>query len=424
VTWRSWGGSGAATGTVIAVALLATGCGFELPEVAAPCEWMDGPPEAAGRTAIIVDTSNSTRSAARDAGAPDYAVATEESIRDAVERRDTVSVASFSGTEPDLRWSARDRSTDWKKDDDNPENQGDRKEEAVGCLTSAVAQSHAAPPTSPGTDILRPLRTAADWLRQADGEKHLILATDGLATIGCANLVKAGFSSETEIDAIVEVCLGHELAAASLAGINVALVGIGHSSPEHPVPTTAQVQWLEQLWERLCAEAGATSGNCRVSTGSVAGDPTTAATLAPELGTPAPEVSDPAVTFGDTTVVYAVPSAALFDTASSEIKPSAVPLLVRIAVEIRTDRYGRAEVHGYADPRGEADYNRQLSQNRADEVKALLLANQVTNVEAHGHGETTTCPDRSTEGDTGAGATDQDLVLQCARRVDIIVTRG
>jgi OOP family OmpA-OmpF porin len=392
--------------------VLPAGCRFTGPQAAARCEWMSQPPQAAsGRTAILVDTSNSTRAAGTRIGAPDYGAALHAAVDAAVDRRDTVSVAGFSGTEPDLGWSLRDRSTDWRADNPNADNQRDRREEAAGCLRDAVAAAQSSPPRAPDTDVLRAVSAAADWLRQGAGPRHLVLATDGLVSTGCASLVRARFSTDTELDAITRACeQAQEVRPGELAGVDAVLLGVGRSAPDQPVPTPAQVQWLVRLWQRLCADTGAA---CQVSTASVAGSADGAA------ASPALSVTDATVPFSDgTRVVYRVPSAGLFDSGRWAVRPAAVPLLVGIAVTTRNSRGSRVAVNGYADPRGDAGDNLALSQRRADAVRDVLVANGVTNVESHGMGETAACPD------SGPASTGADQDLPCARRVDIVVTTG
>jgi OOP family OmpA-OmpF porin len=396
---------------LVAASTLIGGCKFTGPQVAARCDWMSQAPPSGGRTAILVDTSNSIRAAGTGIGAPDYAAVMRSALQGAVDRRDTVSVAGFSGTESDLGWSVRDRSTDWQLDNPNADNQRDRRTEATDCLRDAVGAAQRSKPRAPDTDILRALSAAADWLRQGTGPRHLVLATDGLVTTGCASLVHARFGADTEIDAIAHACQqAQEVRPDELAGVDVALLGVGRSAPQRPVPTPAQVQWLVRLWQRLCAAAGA---SCQVSAASVAGtgDGTAAA--------PAPSVADAVVPFGDgSCVVYSVPAAGLFDSGRWAVRPAALPLLVDIAVNTRTSGRARVVVNGYADPRGSSSDNLALSQRRADAVRDVLVANGLTDVEAHGLGETTVCPDNHPVG----SGTDADL--QCARRVDIVVSRA
>jgi outer membrane protein OmpA-like peptidoglycan-associated protein len=393
------------------------GCDFQPMPSPVPCEWMTAPPpDDAGRTAIMVDVSNSTRVAGTGTGAPDYAAAVKDLVRTAVAHRDAVSVGAFSGTGSGLDWSADPMSTDWQKADPNPDNQNDLRDEAVTCVSTQVAAAQTATPKAPGTDVLGALAVAANWLRQTQGSKRLVLATDGLVTTGCANLVAAGFSTDEEIDGIARACLSRqrqEIHPDELSGITVVLVGIGHPAASQPVPTAAQAQWLIRLWQRLCTAAGAQPGACQVDTTPVAGNGDH------PRATPAPQVSDPVVTFGDgRQTVYSMPSAALFDTGQWEIRPQAVPLLTDIAVNVRTEDKARVEVDGYADPRGGADDNKWLSQHRAEAVREVLVNNGVANVTARGLGETTSCPD------LGIARTAPDGILQCNRRVDIVVTKG
>ena len=401
---------------VVAVVLIGTatavgGCRFVAPQAGARCAWMSQSPPSGGRTAILVDTSNSTRAVGTRAGAPDYPTAMRAAVRAAVDRRDTVAVAGFSGTEADLAWSARDRSTDWQVGNPNADNQRDRREEAVGCLDDAVGAAQSSPPRAAGTDVLRAVSAAADWLRQGTGARHLILATDGLVTTGCAGLVRARFVADTEIDAIARTCrAAQEVRPDELAAVDTVLLGVGRPAPHQPVPTPAQVQWLVRLWQRLCLDAGA---RCQVSTASATG---TGDGPAPA---PVPAVPDAVVPFGDgTQVVYRVPAAGLFDSGHWAVRPAALPLLVGIAVSTRNEPGARVSVDGYADPRGSAGDNVRLSQRRADAVRDVLVANGLTNVEAHGLGTTTVCPD------PGLAGTGVDADLQCARRVDIVVTRA
>jgi outer membrane protein OmpA-like peptidoglycan-associated protein len=152
-----------------------------------------------------------------------------------------------------------------------------------------------------------------------------------------------------------------------------------------------------------------------VAATSVSGD----GKRSPSLPPPDTSVADPVVPFGSGKVtVYSVPSAALFDTGRSVVRAEAQPLLVRIAVSIRTGTHKRVDVKGYADPRGSAQDNQALSGARARAVADVLAANGVDNVHPAGEGETTTCPYAV---DVPANASEDDK-LQCFRRVDIVVS--
>ncbi|MEU8213653.1 OmpA family protein [Micromonospora sp. NPDC049044] len=379
-----------------------------------PCGWMEEKSETSGRTAILVDVTNSTRSAGSGRGAPDYQEALRDVIAAAVEARDTVSVAPFSGSAADLSASAVVRSADWKHNDDNPDNQGDRRTEAERCLGAAVGAAQASSPTAVGTDVLRPAASAADWLRQGKGAKHLVVATDGLVTSGCASLVKSDFSGGAEIEAITAACADEsvqELRPAVFDGIEVTLVGIGHPAAGQAVPKPAQTQWLKQLWERFCAFQG---GTCDVRTSSVG-------SARDRVGpSPVPEFADPQIGYGSTTVIFDLPEAALFETGKARLLPAALPLLTQLAVTLRTGAVVTAKVRGFADPRGDDRSNKILSEGRAKAVADFLRTEGVPNVEAEGMGETTRC----TDGRVVPATATSDQETECARRVEILATRA
>ncbi|MDO7851019.1 OmpA family protein [Hymenobacter convexus] len=90
------------------------------------------------------------------------------------------------------------------------------------------------------------------------------------------------------------------------------------------------------------------------------------------------EITLPGVSVrGDSTYnVYSVDEKILFDTDKSEIKPSAADALKQITGSIG-QRYGTSQVRvmGFADSRGDKDYNKDLSEKRAEAVKNYLVAN-------------------------------------------------
>ncbi len=399
---------------VVAVLAAPSLVGCRPPSGPKPCEWMGEPGEATGRTALLVDVSNSTR--ATGPAAPDYRNALDEFIRRAVEGRDTVAVAPFSGTTAGLSWSASERSTDWKKDDDNPDNQKDRRQEAEGCLGNWLDAARTTNPAAPGTDILRPVAVAADWLRQGEGTKRLVVATDGLVTSGCASLVKSDFGGGDEIAALTAACsaeAAQELRRDVFVGIEVSFVGIGHPAAGQPLPTPAQVQWLTRLWKEFCEFQG---GDCDVRAASFGGNPEDPGS---QPG-PVTGVGDPVVRYGTATQRYSLPAAALFDTGEVVLRPAATPLLTELAVTLRTGATTRVQVIGFADPRGDDSANRDLSRHRAEAVAQFLRGEGVPNVVAEGRGEINTCVD-GTSFPVTATADDE---TQCARRVDILASRS
>lgn len=90
------------------------------------------------------------------------------------------------------------------------------------------------------------------------------------------------------------------------------------------------------------------------------------------------EINLPGVTVrGDSTYnVYSVDETVLFDTDKADIKPTAAAALNQITGSI-AQRYSTQQVRvmGFADSRGDKNYNKALSEQRAEAVKNYLVAN-------------------------------------------------
>ncbi len=74
--------------------------------------------------------------------------------------------------------------------------------------------------------------------------------------------------------------------------------------------------------------------------------------------------------------VYGLEEKVLFDTGKSEIKASASNALNQVAASIG-QRYGKNQIQvmGFADSRGDKDFNKELSEKRAEAVKNWLVTN-------------------------------------------------
>ena len=78
---------------------------------------------------------------------------------------------------------------------------------------------------------------------------------------------------------------------------------------------------------------------------------------------------------GDSTYsVYGVDETVLFDTEKADIKPSAAVSFQQITASIG-QRYATQQIRvmGFADSRGDKNYNRALSEKRAEAVKNYLV---------------------------------------------------
>jgi outer membrane protein OmpA-like peptidoglycan-associated protein len=354
------------------------------------------------RLAILVDVSNSTRSA-ESQGSPNYLTPLAEIVSTAAEQHQLVSVAAFSGGE-NVDWVAPGLLT---PDNDNDDNRRQLIIEGNKCLSTALGDALARDPVEPGTDILAAIRRAAEWVGKGSGAKRIVVATDGLPTRGCANVAGARLADDTELQNIAEVCQGRdEVNPARLKGMDLTMIGVGWSAVEYPSINPQQLNQLRRLWQRLCRANGAGDQECHIGTESVMGNDEAAKPRPPVTG-----VQDPPVTFGGRTA-YRIPSAALFDTGVSQVRQEALALLTRIAVDIRTaDKPIQVVVEGHADSRGGAGDNLVLSKQRAEAVMRVLSDNGVKNLRAVGFGDTKPlCTNQLDE-----------ACLQQNRRVEIIV---
>ena len=103
----------------------------------------------------------------------------------------------------------------------------------------------------------------------------------------------------------------------------------------------------------------------------------------------------------------------LFDTASATLKPGATLQLNRLADYMRDSPQTRIVIEGYTDNRGSADYNQQLSEERAQSVAAALTTEGIESDRVQTVGRGKEFPIASNE--TSAGR-------QQNRRVDIVLS--
>ena len=102
----------------------------------------------------------------------------------------------------------------------------------------------------------------------------------------------------------------------------------------------------------------------------------------------------------------------LFDTGSATLKPATREKLARVAGILLSHSDLKLQIEGHTDSVGEAGYNQRLSENRADSVRAYLVAQGITatTVATAGFGETQ--PVASNESPAGR---------QQNRRVELVV---
>jgi outer membrane protein OmpA-like peptidoglycan-associated protein len=103
----------------------------------------------------------------------------------------------------------------------------------------------------------------------------------------------------------------------------------------------------------------------------------------------------------------------LFDTGKATLKPGARVRLAKVAGIIEAYPDLKLEIDGYTDSTGSPDFNRELSQQRADTVRSFLTSQGVpdANVITHGFGQ----EDPIASNETSAGR-------QLNRRVELVVS--
>ncbi|MFJ5559352.1 OmpA family protein [Streptomyces sp. NPDC093250] len=389
---------------------LLVGCTAETDEQAM-CDWMSTTSEAEnagaqGHTTFLVDTTASLRGTSPSSGGVDQSKSAAQHLDGWLSNTRTWSVAAFGGPN-DIRWPARNLLSR-PNTKDNEDNRKRRAASVSACVRREVAAAQTTVPRHKGTDLLGAIREAATDLAAHKGVRRLVVFTDGLPTTGCANLTESRFEGRPEIDAIAQSCLNEqEITSSTLASVETVFVGLGRTAEDQPQVRETQKKWIGSLWETLCASARPKPPqptDCLVTTLPATEPLDTKAGTRPE---------DPVPVFPRRTYSYAGANA-FFAPNSSVLLPEALPVITKIAVELRDEDASMVQVFGFVDPRGGSANNRTLSQARADAVKQKLEGLGVEGVTAIGKGVATDCP--------GAKAPlTKKQKLQCDRRVDIVV---
>ena len=106
----------------------------------------------------------------------------------------------------------------------------------------------------------------------------------------------------------------------------------------------------------------------------------------------------------------------LFDFDQANLRPDASKLLVELATVLKQITASAIEIRGHTDSKGSDEYNQTLSENRAQAVlKALQQQTPLSNISAHGYGETKPVAPNEVDGK------DSPSNRQLNRRVEIFV---
>jgi OOP family OmpA-OmpF porin len=388
----------------LVVATVSSGCESPIGRTAPgwDCEWLETTraTDGAGHTVILVDRSGSTRGR----GAPDYVAALSDPIESAVETHDVVSIGTFGGSAASVRWSVKDMVTDRGRG--NEQNRRVDDTNARQCLQDKLSEANMAAPTIAGSDIVGALGMGAQAMRDTRGQKKIVLATDGLATTGCADLGKVPIGDHAIIDRVGRLCQERRSERDDLRGVDVTLLGIGHPADSRPQPSTLQLDWLDALWSTLCVQS--TGSTCAVSTEPVKtidSDKPEAAAEDPVLRFPPP---DEGVSQQDGSTQFQLDSEVLFTPNRSDLTAAGRQTLTSVASRIKEVGAVDVTVDGYTEAQASVAENRRLAQDRADTVRSFLVDQGVHVVAAIGHGG------------TAPGCAPEER--QCKRRVDIVAT--
>jgi outer membrane protein OmpA-like peptidoglycan-associated protein len=109
----------------------------------------------------------------------------------------------------------------------------------------------------------------------------------------------------------------------------------------------------------------------------------------------------------------------LFDFDKAELRPEALPALAKVAAVLKAHPSASARIEGHTDGKGEAAYNRKLSERRAESVRSWLASNGVgMKMTTRGWGK-----DKPVAPNTGPGGKDDPEGRRKNRRVEITMTR-
>lgn len=238
---------------------------------------------------------------------------------------------------------------------------GPRRSELRTANVKAVQDKIAGEGATGPYDLLELLSKVA---RAGSGPATLIVVSSGLTTSGGLDMRQVLWGADP---ADVAQQLKVRGLIPTLSGWTVVFSGLGDTVPPQQPLATPQRSTLAAYWTAVCKATGARS--CTVNGEPRAANP-------PRSTTPVPPVPVPAVDSvvgpgGVTTTT--LPADALFAFDSATADPSAQHALQPLAADARA-RHLRVAVTGYASPDGgTADYNRALSQRRANAVRDLLV---------------------------------------------------
>lgn len=334
-----------------------------------------------------------------------YADAVDPLLRESVLDGRTIWVAGFDTTATTLQGHRTVTSTGGG--DSN--NRKHAQVVALRCAQRWITEASNPEVEGPDTDILN----ALSWVSATAPSAHpqVILASDGLANLGCTDLNV--LSRAESIPAVAARCrAAQELP--DLKGFDISLVGFGIPAGQSTVLRDGDRQWLISFWKEIFTAAGARSV-------AVAPEQNKAAFRSER---PPAEILDADVALpqvvkkkSENTITVDLPNRMLFATNSSELGRGAEAALSGVLGDLQQLRGEVTDVVGHSDSLGGQRYNELLSRARAKSVAAYLSRHGYRAARVKGLGEKQpACPE------AGASAVALPARQACNRRVTVVIT--
>jgi hypothetical protein len=167
----------------------------------------------------------------------------------------SLSVASFGGSDDEVRYSDCLDGTVFVPDGNNARTRERNRPALIDGLTAELAALGGGYEASDPTSALR---AGVHRLESVEGSRVLVIHTDGIATTGCAALPEqVNIDDPDLIDRLTQTCVD-EGQIPSADGTEIVIAGIGRTDTDLDA---ASVTFLLELTTSLCEATGAT---CRV----------------------------------------------------------------------------------------------------------------------------------------------------------------
>lgn len=290
------------------------------------------------------------------------------------------------------------------------DNSYDQADEKINVRNRAVqAVDHAAAST-PQADLLGAIEATAAQLRPTGLACTLHIFDSGLQTAGLIQF------QQGLLGASVTAVLERIPRSSTLTGMTVEFHTLGATVAPQAAPDSTSLADLTAIWTGVIERRGGRVGPAGVASSSAGIGRTD---LPPVAVVAIPEHT---VDFGDITQTcregstsWTIPSDLLFAQGESELSTSAERALAKPAKILAAHPSARVTVLGYTSSEGTTEANQELSERRADSVKAFLQESVggAVEIRAEGRGESDPAIDES--GKTGAD-------LESARKANRKVT--